>query len=551
VKSLALYRRNSITAPADKGDERRIAGALFVLLLALFLLSASLRIDSGDGESMYQVSYSLVTGKGFAIPVEPLTDDFFGPWGEMQPVEVLKGGDGYGMWGVDGRYYAKYGLGWSLAAAPLCALGRAVAMLLPTATESFVTRATVMLLNPLLTAASGVLIFYLARRIYPASLAATLALLYGLCTIAWYYAESAFSEPLVTLLLLAAIYAVEHGHPAVAGTALGGMILTRQMALLLAVPVAIWALTRVRQDEPGHLIRNAATLLVPLAVGQLAVFGYNAYRFGDPLEYGYWGVGWDTPLLLGLYSQLLSPGKGMFVFMPVLLLGVLGWPALRQRRRDWAWLILALVAFQLVPYSLYQDWAGGGGWGPRLLLPSVPFMLFPAGEVIQRWQAWRIGRIAMVLLVALSLFIQVLGVSVNWARHLQRVLDESATSVEYFYRVHYRWADSPIPGQVRSLQEVLAVLRRPASRAALRALVDPEKEPPLSNWQSEVVGLLSSNVPDFWFVYLWFLGLPVGWLVCAASILVSAAAGAALQLRRALVEGQLHIDGSGVSDGKF
>jgi len=533
---LALYRRNSITAPADKGDERRIAGALFVLLLALYLLSASLRIDSGDGERMYQVSYSLVTGQGFAIPVEPLTDDFFGPWGEMQPVEVLKGGDGYGMWGVDGRYYAKYGLGWSLAAAPLCALGRAVAMLLPAATESFVTRATVMLLNPLLTAASGVLIFYLARRIYPASLAATLALLYSLCTIAWYYAESAFSEPLVTLLLLAAIYAVEHGHPAAAGTALGGMILTRQMALLLAVPVAIWALTRVRQDEPGHLIRNAATLLVPLAVGQLAVFGYNAYRFGDPLEYGYWGVGWDTPLLLGLYSQLLSPGKGMFVFMPVLLLGILGWPALGRIRCDWAWLILALVASHLVPHALYQDWAGGGGWGPRLLMPIVPLVLFPAGEIIRHWQTRRIGMILVGLVIALSLFIQALGVSVNWARHLQRVLEESTTSAEYFYRAHYRWADSPILGQARSLLEVLALTRDSASRDAMRTLVDPAQASRLSDWQSQSVGSLSFNVPDFWFVYLWFLGLPPAWLAGVGLTLAGAAAWSAVQLQRALTQ---------------
>jgi hypothetical protein len=540
VKSLALHGRNTTTEPDVQDNERRIAGALFILLLALYLLSASLRIDSGDGEKMYWVSYSLVTDPGFAIPVEPLTDDFFGPWGEVQPVEVLKGGDGYGMWGIDGRYYAKYGLGWSLAAAPLCALGRALMPLLPGAMEGFVTRAAVTLLNPLLTAVAGVLLFHLARRLYPTSVAATLALLYGLGTIAWYYAKSTFSEPLVTLLLLAALYAAEYRNLTATGIALGAMILTRQMALLPAVPVAVRALIRAREDGLGRLnrFRSTAALLVPLALGQLAVFGYNAYRFGDPLEYGYWEVAWDTPLFLGLYSQLLSPGKGIFVFMPVLLLGVLGWPALRQRRRDWAWLILALVAFQLVPYSLYQDWAGGGGWGPRLLLPSVPFILFPAGEVIQRWQAWQIGRIVMVLLVALSLFIQVLGVSVNWARHLQRVLEESTTSVEYFYRAHYRWADSPILGQARSLLEVLALTRDSASRDAMRTLVDPAQASRLSDWQSQAVGSLSFNVPDFWFVYLWFLGLPASWLAGIALALASTATAAALRLREALARDQ-------------
>jgi len=523
-------------ASVPRANARRVAALLFILLTALYLLSASLRIDSGDGERMYQVSYSLVTGQGFAIPVEPLTSDFFGPWGEVQPVGVLKGGDGYGMWGIDGRYYAKYGLGWSLAAAPFCALGRVVASLLPQVTEGFATRAAVMLLNPLLTAASGVLLFNLARRVYPTDLAMTLAVLYGLCTIAWYYAESAFSEPLVTLLLLAAITGLERGHPTTAGIALGGMVLTRQMALLLAVPVAVWALVRARQDGTGRLIRRAAALLVPLVLGQVMVFVYNAGRFSDPFEYGYWGVGWDTPLLLGLYSQLLSPGKGLFVFMPVLLLGVLGWPLLWRRQRDRAWLLLGLAAFHLVPYALYEDWPGGGGWGPRLLLPIVPILLLPAGEVIQRWQRQRVGRAAILLLVAVSLFVQVLGVSVNWARHLQRVLDESASSVAYFYHVHYRWADSPILGQARSLQETLALLRDPDSRAAMKTLVTTANDSPTRDRQSEAVDVLSFNVPDFWFVHLWFLGLPPAWLAGVGLTLAGAAAWSAVQCQRALAQ---------------
>jgi len=501
-------------------DDRKVGRYLFFLLLAVYLLSASLRIDSGDGETMYRVAYSLATGRGLAVP--------------LVEANLVEGRTGYGRVGRDGRYYSKYGLGWSLAVAPLCFFGRGVAALLPAVTKGFATRAAVMLFNPLASAAAGVLLFHLARCLYAQRLAVVLALLYALGTIAWYHAKSAFSEPLVVLLLLQAILAVERRRFVAAGLALGGMIVTRQTALLLAVPVASWALTRDREVGLNSLLRRFALLLLPMGLGQLAVLGYNIYRFEDALVSGYGRVSWRVPLLRGLYNQLLSPGKGLFVFMPVLLLGVIGWPALFRRRRDWAWLVLIVVLCYLVPHALYGNWSGGGGWGPRLLLPIVPLLLLPAGGVIRRWQVERIGRVALLALVTVSLLLQVLGISVDWGRHLQRVWDASATPDEYFERVHYHWPDSPIPGQVRSLLEVLSLVARPEGRAALAGLIDSGAELAPFDWQSEAVGLLSFNVPNFWFVQLWFLQVPAVWLFGIGLVLVGMAVSAALRLRRAL-----------------
>jgi hypothetical protein len=472
---------------------------------------------------MYRVAHSLVTGEGLAVPVDVAT--------------LVEGRNGYGKLGRDGLYYSKYGLGWSLAAVPLCGLGRVLAQLIPGLTEGYATRVTVMLLNPLLTAGGCALLYYLARCYYPTRVATSLALLYGLGTIAWYYAKSAFSEPLVVFLLLGALLAVERRRFAIAGAALGGLILTRQTALFLVVPVVGWALVRELGREGARPFRTAAALLLPLALGQLIALGYNVCRFGDPLDFGYErGMRWSTPLLPGLYNQLLSPGKGLFVFNPLLVLGVLGWIVLVRRRRDWAWLGLALVAFHLVPHALYNNWSGGGGWGPRLLLPIVPIALLPAGEIIEAWQARPAGRVLVLLLVTMSVAIQVLGVSVNWGRHLQRIWDASASEAEYFRRVHYYWPESPIPGQVRSLLEALAAFSHPQLRDGLRPLVDADGGSPLRDWQSEAVGLLSFNVPDLWIVYLWFLGVPTGWLSTGVVLLIALAVRAALQLRGTLNE---------------
>lgn len=513
----------------DAGDHKS-AKFITLLLLALYLLSSSLRIDSGDGERMYRVSYSLVSGQGVAIPVELVNEDFIGPWGELTSAEVLQGGDGYGKWGIDGRYYAKYGIGWSLVAVPFCALGRLVA-LVPGVTEGFATRVAVSLLNPLLTALAGMSFFYLARYFYSSYVSLILAILYSLGTIAWYYAKSTFSEPLVTLLLMVAIYAVKRDKFIVTGLALGGMVVTRQMALLPAMVVIGWVIIRGRVSWWKNLVRPVVELSLPLVIGQVVVWSYNAYRFGSIFEYGYRRVRWDTPLFLGIYSQLLSPGKGLFVFMPILFLGVVGAPSLYKKYRSWIGLSLALVISQLVPYALYGDWAGGGGWGARFLLPIVPYILLPGGELIRRWQRQKVGQIILVVLMAVSLFIQVLGVSVNWARHLQRVWNGSVDSREYFWRVHYCWECSPILGQIRSLREAVSLLCTPEAKTNLQGLISSSGGSSLLDWQSEAVGKLSLNVLDFWFVYFWFLGAPVSFLIVIAVILLSVIVVSVLKLR--------------------
>jgi hypothetical protein len=145
----------------------------------------------------------------------------------LEPVEIFEGGDSYGKWGLDGRYYAKYGLGWSLFAVPFCILGNLLSNLsnLP---EGIMTRIAVMFLNPLLTASGCAAFYYQARKVYNKLTSIVLALICGFCTITWYYAKSAFSEPLVVLLLLIAILAIENKKWVYAGIALGLTLLTRQ-----------------------------------------------------------------------------------------------------------------------------------------------------------------------------------------------------------------------------------------------------------------------------------------------------------------------------------
>jgi hypothetical protein len=239
-------------------------------------------------------------------------------------------------------------------------------------------------------------------------------------------------------------------------------------------------------------------------VGQLAVIAYNYYRFGSVLEYGYLHGSWDANLLVGLYGLLLSPGKGLFVYAPILLIAALGW--VHSRPGDQRMLVLGITMVFLIPHALYSNWSGGGGWGPRFLLPILPFlmMLMPRGMSVLSRRSWT--QIAGSLILAASLLIQLLSISANWGRHLQRTLDVSQGPEEYVRRVLFDWRYSPILGQVRSLREVVGNLRDPEIAPRLQSMVNEGNATQTRDWQSESVGLLAFNVPDFWLLYFLFLG---------------------------------------------
>lgn len=430
----------------------RLPGAIFLLLCGLYLLLLSGHTYSADEETMLAVTRGLIERGDVAVMVA-----------EGAPVAALRPGR-------DGGSYSPYGVLPSLLAVPLHLVGALLAPAGPAA--DYTTRFAVTALNAPLTAAAGAVLAAWALRLGASpAWAAALALLYGLATFAWPYARTFFSEPLAALLILGAAErahaAQQPGQPAMQGRALfvaglaAGLLPATRIAAGVVLPVlGLYVLWGAWQGRPAcrswlrsvfGVLRGPLSWLAGLLPGLALVVWYNLARFGTPLASGYASEAglFTTPLLVGLYGLLLSPGKSVLLYAPPLLLALPGAVAL-WRRGAQATVLLALGLFlsHLLLYARWGEWPGGGVWGPRFLLPVVaPLLVLAAGFVPLRQDAtglsgWRL--LAVALLAVAGFAGNLGGVLFNFSTYVVM-----ATPSDKLYSL----AGSPLVGHWRMLVE--------------------------------------------------------------------------------------------------
>jgi hypothetical protein len=475
--------------------------------------------------------------------------------GEPIPPERLRDGGQYGAWGVDGRYYAQYGVGQSLLAVPFYLAGRAVHRLSGWGTEGLVTRAGVMLLNPLVMAVLCAAVHRLAYRLgYGPGPALGVALVTGLATPLWVYSKSFFSEPLVALAFVTAALGALEGDGGrragwvLCGTALGVAVLVKPVTLAVAPAFLVYALAgphattgtvgqsgESAKDLGSRFLGRVPSLALvagPLCAGAIGVALYNWARFGSPVDAGYRTAAWSVAPWVGLYGLLLSPGKGLLWYCPPLALGLAGFVPLAKRRPRTAGLLAGAPALYVLAHASYNHWHGGGSWGPRLILPVLPLLLAPLAEWLARplSRAWT--RLALAALLVAGCLVQVPAILVNPVRTLQSLYVRAASPRDYTLRQLYRVADSPLLGQWLSLLEVAGLMRDPERRAAVAEAAEQVKETAAAsgNGLTKAAGLLAVNAFNVWPVLWGLLGAPLPALLIAEGALLALAGWAGRRL---------------------
>ena len=148
----------------------------------------------------------------------------------------------------------------------------------------------------------------------------------------------------------------------------------------------------VRPTAAGPILCVSAYLLIfysgdffsYAATGTLWLFGFIAYSFrifGTALPFYYQpSRNHLDSLVLGLFGNLFSPSRGIFIFCPVLAivfyLVIKNWRTLAHRRLA----IVSLIAIAAITFSAasFPVWWGGNCYGPRFLTDAVPWLVLLA-----------------------------------------------------------------------------------------------------------------------------------------------------------------------------
>lgn len=371
--------------PGSPRPSRGWSVAVFMLALVVFVLSPVHQVS--DASYSLLVSESLLRHGTFALDgfVETPLDPAIHPAstdGEL-PYHLVKSG---------GHVYYVYPPGTSILSLPYVALSHLFGMsaVFPGGGYDYREERRMQFRLAALLMASLVLVTY---RIAESLLSHRWALFFtaaaALTTQVWSTASRGLWSHTWAILLVstAILLLIRHEtsagklHPVLLATIMCLAYFTRPTMAIGVAAVGVYLALRVRKA----LVPYAATV-----AGWIAVFVATSWlQYGRllPPYYRPTKIG-TSEFFTGLAANLVSPSRGLLIFLPHLL--VIAYLLIRYRKRSalmpLAILGVAVALGHLLVVASFPIWWGGEGFGPRLTTDAVPWLILAALVAIQEWE---------------------------------------------------------------------------------------------------------------------------------------------------------------------
>lgn len=400
---------------------------LFLLLSAVY--HSNLRpIASGDSFGAALIPFSLWLDGSVAL-------DRFAPFANAHVPYA-----GSVLHDSGGHWYSAYPVGGPVLVSALYFPAALVPSLRSMQPEALIAIARVAekLAAALLAAAAGVLMLLLLRRLTTERTAWWLTLAFSLGTNMWATCSQAlwqhtFDQPAIILFLYAADRLSSRWFW-ILGLSVGIAIAIRptNVVLVPAMLLVLW-LGRARAGDFVRAGAPAAALAIAVAVYNASVF--HRLSGGYPAHFG-------GHVLRGLAGILLSPGRGLLIYTPVVLFAAAAFlPGARGylgKHRTSAAAAATIIGLQIALICRWPVWWGGYCWGPRLLVETLApaFVLIAIGlpALSRRWRG------AVLAAAAYGCLIQAVGSYCYPERHW----DHLPESVDAHPERLWNWSDNPI-----------------------------------------------------------------------------------------------------------
>lgn len=373
--------------------------ALGVLLFvgSVYALAGTGRIDMIDGQYRFEVSRNLVHSGSLQV---------------LDPALMATEG-------IHGRY-APYGVGASLAGAPLIAFADRIGAPSVDREQFFFSFASAI---GGASVAALLYLFYLSLGI-SGSRAIAWTLVSAFATLVFPVATSVFDQAQHAFFLLLACWLAFLGATrdsmllTVAGGCSLAILANFQQSYALVFPTVALATLTPSTSGSASWRRPMARFIVFGCVASLGLVVWGALnyvRFGHPLISGnseYHPPVFGNPLS-GLLTLLFSPGKGLYLYSPTIFIALIGIRRLIHQQR---FLGFAIVSTSLVYLGLISSLSFSGGdwsWGPRYFVSVLPLLAlgFPFVPVVTATD-----KKAVQILVSAGVVVQLLALSIDHHR---------------------------------------------------------------------------------------------------------------------------------------
>ena len=263
--------------------------------------------------------------------------------------------------------------------------------------------------NSLFISLTAVIIFCICIEVQRSNkVAFAMSLIYCVCSFVWPYNATFWVQPLQGFLLVSPAYFIlltsHHNHSflcnyvlegkrksflfaGLAGLSLGLSVFAHPTSLIFIPVFLVYAFFSAMRHQKRDFILLLVILGTVLFLAGLT--NYVRYHSFTEFGYGYFSTlaahnGWK-----GLIGLLVSPGAGLIFYFPLAILLPLGAKYMYKINKSLFYLCLYIIVANWIYYGTLSfgfepaSWSGGIAWGPRYLLPVLPFMLIILGNIFQ------------------------------------------------------------------------------------------------------------------------------------------------------------------------